>query len=98
MSDYGNTESSYFSLQEPTEQKQERVDQKAKARAGLKLLEELLERWQKRIDFYNTLDAIADDVDTDPEVHLRQVIANKQTVKNLTEEMEYLYTLKNSLG
>jgi hypothetical protein len=97
MSEYGNTESNYFQPTEPKEQKEERIELESKARAGLKLMEDIIEHFEKRIAFYNTLDALTDDVDIDAEVHLRQVIANKQTVKNLTEEMEYLIGLKQSV-
>jgi hypothetical protein len=58
MDNLGNTETSYFRVDEPVDQKKERIEEKSKARAGLHLLEDIIERFNKRIAFYNTLDSI----------------------------------------
>lgn len=95
MDDLGNTESPYFAS-EPAEQVQERKEEKAKVMKGIAMLEEIIERFEKRIAFYDTLNSIDVDASTHPEEHLRIVIANKQTSQNLTEEKEWIENLRDT--
>lgn len=95
MSEYGNTETNYFT--QPKELKEEVQREKSQARAGLKLLEEIIEHFDERIEHYKKIDSIGSDVETDPEVHLRQVVANQQTIINLTNERDYLVGLRESI-
>lgn len=97
MDDLGNTESNYFLISEPEEQKQERRDEAAKIKQGRKLLEEIIARFEERITFYDTVDSIDVDIETKPEEHLRAVIAAKQTKLNLTQEKEWLENLLSTV-
>jgi hypothetical protein len=96
MDELGNTESSYFLIDEPEEQKQERRDDEAMVKQGIRMLEEIIQRFQERITFYDTLDSIEVDIETHPEEHLRAVIAGKQTKTNLMQEKEWLENLRST--
>ena len=96
MDELGNTESSYFLIEEPADQKQERQDEKAKVKQGIKMLEEIIARFQERITFYDTLESIDVDIETQPEEHLRAVIAGKQTKANLMQEKDWLENLRST--
>lgn len=92
--DEGNSETNYF--EEPVEQIQERNEEKAMVKSGLALLEKMIAHFDERIEFYQSNLSIKSDVETNPEVHLRTVIANRIVAANLTEEREYLDSLKRA--
>lgn len=96
MNELGNSETSYFIVKEPEEQKKARLEEAGKVKEGIRLLEDIIARFDKRIAFYDSLDSMDVDAMSKPEDHLRQVIANKQTKANLIAEREYLYTLRTS--
>lgn len=95
MDDLGNTESPYFAS-EPAEQVQERKEEKAKVMKGIAMLEEIIERFEKRIAFYDTTNSIEVDVTTAPEEHLRAVLVAKGISQNLTEEKEWIENLRDT--
>jgi hypothetical protein len=97
MNEDGNVESPYFSIEEPKSQKVERINEEAKARAGLKLLEDMIQRFEKRIEFYNSLEAIDVDISDDPLLHQKKAHAAQITAENLTQERDYLVGLKNAI-
>lgn len=95
MDELGNTETSYFDPHaEPEEQKKERQEEQGKVQEGIRLLEDMIARYDERIAFYDSIDSIKVDIKTKPEEHLRAVLANKQTKTDLIREMEYLITLR----
>lgn len=96
MDELGNTESPYFIPTEPEEQVQERKDEKAKVMKGIAMLEEIIERFEKRITFYDTTNSIEVDVTTTPEEHLRAVLVAKGISQNLTEEKEWIENLRDT--
>ena len=89
MDDMGNSDTTFFAPVEPEDQKIERRDEQAKVKAGMRILEEVLERLTARITFYDTLDSLHCDVESNAEVHLREVITNQKTKANLELEKEY---------
>lgn len=94
MDELGNTESNYFLPTEPEEQVKERKEEQAKVMKGIAMLEEIIERMEQRITFYDTVSSIEVDVTTHPEEHLRAVIAAKQTKENLIQEKEWIENLR----
>jgi hypothetical protein len=85
----------FYHLTEPEEQKQEESEERAKAIQGMALLEELIERLNTRITFYDSLNSIAPDVKDTPEQHLRACIAGQMTKQNLIQEKEYMEGLRD---
>lgn len=59
------------------------------------MLNEIIERWETRINYYNLTDSIDVDIDEDAELHLRKMAINKGTKENLIQEMEYLSGLRD---
>lgn len=92
--DMGNIESSYFSVGEPLERKQERQAEKAKVQGGRELLLELIERWETKIEFYQTIDSIPAEVRADSSKFMLAVAANDLTKRNLQAELDYLTALQ----
>lgn len=78
---------------EPEEQTIERKREKAHTLEGLKVLQDLVVRLEKRIDFYGSVDSIPEDVKTDPEQFLICHNANELTRNNLRAEKEYIVGL-----
>lgn len=97
MDELGNTETPYFQPTEPEEQKQERSQEEAKIHAGLGVIEDMIKRFDKRIEFYQSPKAIEVDVTDDPLIHQKKVIVALTTAENITKEKEYLVSLKNSI-
>lgn len=94
MNDMGNIESSYFRTDEPTEQKQERNAEKAMVNGGRDLLLNLLERWDEKVEFYDSIDSIPPEVRADEKKFMLTVSVNDLTKKNLLAELAYLESLK----
>lgn len=90
MDELGNTETSYFQVTKPIEQVKATSQERAMVKSAVPMIEELIERFTKRITFYDTLSSVKADVLTTPEEHLRLCIANDQTKTNLIQEKEYL--------
>jgi hypothetical protein len=95
MDDMGNTETSYFHLGEPLEQKLERKEAKGRIKDGVKLLEDIIAWIEGRIAFYEKVDAIPAEVRADEKLFMITVSANDLTKRNLMNELEYLKTLQD---
>jgi hypothetical protein len=94
-SDLGNSETSYFNLDEPVEQKKERKDEKAKVQGGRALLEEMIERWEEKVMFYDSVDSIPSEVRGDAQKFMLTVNVNALTKQNLLGELNYLEALRD---
>lgn len=97
MDEFGNTESSYWVVEEPQDQKTARVNEENKLRAGRAVIDDILKRLQERIDYYSSIDSVEVDAVTEPEEHLRVVIANKQTLFNLRNERDYWKVMRETI-
>lgn len=93
---YPNTGDTYYKPEMPADRKDEESEEKAKALAGMPLINDLIARFDKRIAFYDSLESIPSDVSTHPEEHLRAVLANQMAKENLRAEKEYLEGLKST--
>jgi hypothetical protein len=80
----------YFGIQEPEAQSIGRKKEKAETLQALPILKDLLERMQKRVDFYGSVDAIPDEVKTEPDKFLITHNANELTRDNLRSEIEWI--------
>ncbi len=97
MDEFGNTESSYWVVEEPQDQKTARLNEENKLRAGRAVIDDILKRLQERIDYYSSIDSVEVDAVTEPEEHLRVVIANKQTLFNLRNERDYWKVMRETI-
>lgn len=97
MNEFGNTESSYWVVEEPQDQKTARLNEENKLRAGRAVIDDILKRLQERIDYYSSIDSVEVDAVTEPEEHLRIVIANKQTLFNLRNERDYWKVMRETI-
>lgn len=83
----------YFVPREPLEQRIARKKEKAKTLEGLNILKDVVERLQQRIDFYNSVDSIPDEVKTDPAKFMHLYSAYKLTRDTLISEKEIIESL-----
>ncbi len=86
-------DSSYFGLNEPAEQSIGRKKEKAKVLEGLAILKIIIAHLDKRIKFYASVDAMPNDVKTDPIKFMNMHNANQMTRDNLKSEKEYIESL-----
>ena len=75
---------------EPKEQVDERKLEISKAQAAAPILEDIIERFEDKIDFYNSVDSIPPEVKTDPQKFLIIHNANELTRNNLIAEVDWL--------
>ena len=78
---------------EPIDQAIERKQEKAKSLEKENILQDLLERWQEKIKFYESVRAIPEEVKLDPETFMRAVSANAVIVEVLEAELQYIESL-----
>lgn len=64
--------------------------ERAEVLAEVPLLKKVLQRLEKRISFYESVNSIPDDVKTKPEEFMHTVAANKLTRLNLIAEKRYI--------
>jgi hypothetical protein len=91
---YPNDGGTYYKPELPEDRKDEESEEKAKALAGMPMITDLIAHFEARIAFYDSLESIPSDVSTQPEEHLRTVLANQMTKENLVSEKEYLEGLQ----
>lgn len=84
---------SYFLPKEPAGQVNERKRERAKALQGQAILKEVVARLEARIEFYQSVDAIPDEVKTDPVAFMQMHNANQLTRDNLRAEKDYIESL-----
>lgn len=80
----------YFFPREPADQIIGRKKEKAKTLEALTVLQELLDRLDKRIEFYASVDAMPDDVKTDAIKFMNMHNANQMVRDNLRSEKEWI--------
>lgn len=85
--------SSAYRPSEPASQKVEKVKEKAQTVAALPLISAIVERFEDRVKFYGSIDAVPEDVLTLPDEFMHLVAANKLTRSLLQAELEYLKEL-----
>lgn len=83
----------YFTLTEPADQRKEGADEEGQTHAILPLLRELLERFDSRITFYDSVSSVPEDVMTSPDEFMHTVAANKLAKNNLILERDYIQGL-----
>lgn len=83
----------YFLPREPKEQKIDRTRERAQTTEQRKILEELINRWEERIEFYESVHAIPDEVKLNPELFMKVVTVNKEIVDILLAEKQYIESL-----
>lgn len=93
MDELGNSESPYFALNEPEERRIERDEEKGKVREGMRLLEEIVERFEARIEHLSSVDAITET--SDPAKFMHQISGNQVAKAVLAAELEYLEGLRS---
>lgn len=84
---------SYFSFREPVEQVVERKKERAKTLEYINTLQEIIDRLNERISFYESVKSIPDEVKLNPEELIRVLNANALTAENLTNEKVHLESL-----
>lgn len=84
---------SYFAPRIPEDRDIEDKKEKAETLSTLKVLKDILERFETRIAFYNSVDSIHDEVKTDPQQFLINFNANTLCRDNLRLEKEYIEQL-----
>jgi len=75
---------------EPADQRIARKKEKAQTLQALPILEELVQHLKEKVAFYGSIDAMPDDVKTDPKQFLIVHNANELTRDNLRAELEYI--------
>lgn len=88
----------YFMPREPVEQVVDRKRERAQSLEDLSLLKEIIGRFDRRIEFYSSVDAMPDDVKTDPVKFMNMHNSNQLTRDSLNSEREYLQSLLDNLG
>ena len=81
---------------EPEVQADERTEEKGKVLEGIRLLEEVIDRMNTRIAFYDSVKSLTADLSVTPEEHLREVLAHQLVIAELTQEKEYLEGLRET--
>lgn len=82
---------------EPLEQKEERAAERGKALAALPMLEGIIDRFQEKIAFYDSVSSIPAEVKTDPTKFLIMHNANELTMNNLIAELDWLEGLVDDI-
>lgn len=83
----------YFLPTEPVDQVLERKAEAAKVKQALKLSEEVIKRLQERIAFYDSVQSINVDLQSDNEKFVRAWFVNREIKQILTNEKEWLEDL-----
>jgi hypothetical protein len=78
---------------ESADQKLEKRTEKGQAVEGLKLVEAMIERIDERIEFYKSIDSIADEATLSSDKFMHIVRAHKILVELLSQERDYLAVL-----
>lgn len=91
---YINDGSNYFLPREPQEQQIDRKREQAQATEQEAILQDLIDRWDERINFYESVKAIPDEVKLDPEAFMKIVTVNSEIVDILKAEKEYIESIK----
>lgn len=92
MSDLYPHDSAFYATT-PQEQIIDEASMKSKVKGALPFIEELMERLESRITFYDTLSSIPDEVQLIPEDFMHTVAANKLAARNLRQELTWITTL-----
>lgn len=80
----------YFLPTEGQDQINERQTEKAKVFEALPLLQEIIDRFAEKAEFYGSVDSIPEELHTKPDEFMHAVAANKLTRDNLLAEKDYL--------
>lgn len=78
---------------EPTEQVLEKQKEETQTVKALPLIAEIIKRFEGRVEFYGSIDAVPEDVLTLPDEFMHLVAANKLTKAMLQAELDYLKEL-----
>lgn len=87
---------SYYQPTEPAEQIQERKEEKGKVKEGIRLLEDVIERFEERIRFYDSVNSVPGEFRIDPAEFMHRVEANDLTKQNLIVEKTWLEGLRDT--
>lgn len=90
---YPNDGEAFNPFREPLEQQLERKEQSAKVKRDLRLAEELVERWEEKINDLEKVSAITVDVEADTEKFLRAYLVKQELLAWLKTEKEWLEDL-----
>lgn len=80
----------YFIPREPQEMRVERQKEKAKVLEAKKLSEEILDRYDDRIAFYDSVDSIDASIRSNEEKFLRAWVVNREVKSILQAERDWL--------
>lgn len=83
----------YFLPKEPKDQVIARQKEKAETLEAIRVLEEAIARFEDKIKFYGSVDAMPVEVKTDPAKFMNMHNSNQMTRDNLVVEKEYLEDL-----
>lgn len=83
----------YFTPKEPDEQKDERESENNAVLNELVIINRVIKHLSKSIDFYESINAISDDVLTNPDEHMHTVLGNKKAVAILKSQKDQLVAL-----
>lgn len=85
--------SSEFLLREPEDQAQARVEERDNVFQTYPILQELVERFKKRIAFYDSVQSIPPDTRKDPALFMHTVDGNDIARRNLQDELNWVEAL-----
>jgi folate-dependent tRNA-U54 methylase TrmFO/GidA len=95
-SDLGNTETTYFEITEPEDQKLDRNAEKAKVMEGLALLEDIISHFTDQIAHYESTKSVPKEVMTKPDEFMHVIASNDLTADNLRQVRTYLEGLRDT--
>ena len=87
---YPNQGAAFSPLSVPVDQRRANDEEINETFQAVPLLKEIVERLDRQIAFYNSLDAVPSESLTNPEEFMHIVAANKLTIENLDIERSYI--------
>ncbi len=83
---------------EPLEQTIDRKKERAKSLEDLKILQQVIKRFNEQIIFLNSVDSMPDEVKTDPTKFMNIHNAHDLSIQFLRSELDYFESLLDNTG
>lgn len=78
---------------EPTLQQIEKAKEAAQVQKALPLIQDILDRFAEKIEFYKSVDSVPEEVLTFPDEFMHYIATNKLVASMLQAELDYLNEL-----